>query len=224
MGNDSILDKYLNEIGNTQLLTDEEEQQLALRIDAGDDKAIDRLVGANLRYVVTIARQYERQGLSNEDLISEGNMGLMKAAARFSSSAKKRFVVFAAPYIRQAIEQAISRVDKDLQAKEKPTNGKSAGCRSLDESLPRGSRNNYTLLNVLEDTTSPHADAATELVLSDDMQQAVRRLDERQQEVISRYFGIDCERQTMAEIGREMGLKRERVRQIRDQALRKLRK
>ena len=103
MGNDSILDKYLNEIGNTQLLTDEEEQQLALRIDAGDDKAIDRLVGANLRYVVTIARQYERQGLSNEDLISEGNMGLMKAAARFSSSANKRFVVFAAPYIRQAI-------------------------------------------------------------------------------------------------------------------------
>ena len=182
------------------------------------------LVTDNLGYVITLARQYHSEILSTDDLVSEGTIGMMKAAQKFDASRGKPFVTFAAPYIRQAIEQAISRVDKDLQAKEKPTNGKSAGCRSLDESLPRGSRNNYTLLNVLEDTSSPHADAATELVLSDDMLQAVSRLDKRQQEVISRYFGIDCERQSMAEIGCEMGLKRERVRQIRDQALRKLRK
>ena len=94
--------------------------------------------------------------------------------------------------------------------------------RSTDESLPRGSRNNYTLLNVLEDKDSPRADAASEQMLSDDMLQGLGRLDERQQAVVSRYFGIDRERQTMAEIGQELGLKRERVRQIRNQALRKL--
>lgn len=94
--------------------------------------------------------------------------------------------------------------------------------RSTDESLPRGSRNNYTLLNVLEDTSSPRADASIEQTLSDDMLQGISRLDERQQAVIRRYYGIGCERQTMAEIALELGLKRERVRQIRNQALRKL--
>ncbi len=170
----------------------------------------NKLVTDNLGYVITLARQYKSDILSTDDLISEGTIGMMKAAQKYDPQRGKPFVTFAAPYIRQAIEQAISRLDT-------PTD-----VRSTDESLPRGSRNNYTLLNVLEDKDSPRADAASEQMLSDDMLQGLGRLDERQQAVVSRYFGIDRERQTMAEIGQELGLKRERVRQIRNQALRKL--
>lgn len=170
----------------------------------------NKLVTDNLGYVITLARQYKSDILSTDDLISEGTIGMMKAAQKYDPQRGKPFVTFAAPYIRQAIEQAISRLDT-------PTD-----VRSTDESLPRGSRNNYTLLNVLEDKDSPRADAASEQMLSDDMLQGLGRLDERQQAVVSRYFGIDRERQTMAEIGQELGLKRERVRQIRNKALRKL--
>lgn len=170
----------------------------------------NKLVTDNLGYVITLARQYKSDILSTDDLISEGTIGMMKAAQKYDPQRGKPFVTFAAPYIRQAIEQAISRLDT-------PTD-----VRSTDESLPRGSRNNYTLLNVLEDKDSPRADAASEQMLSDDMLRGLGRLDERQQAVVSRYFGIDRERQTMAEIGLELGLKRERVRQIRNQALRKL--
>ena len=170
----------------------------------------NKLVTDNLGYVITLARQYKSDILSTDDLISEGTIGMMKAAQKNDPQRGKPFVTFAAPYIRQAIEQAISRLDT-------PTD-----VRSTDESLPRGSRNNYTLLNVLEDKDSPRADAASEQMLSDDMLRGLGRLDERQQAVVSRYFGIDRERQTMAEIGQELGLKRERVRQIRNQALRKL--
>jgi len=170
----------------------------------------NKLVTDNLGYVITLARQYKSDILSTDDLISEGTIGMMKAAKKYDPQRGKPFVTFAAPYIRQAIEQAISRLDT-------PTD-----VRSTDESLPRGSRNNYTLLNVLEDKDSPRADAASEQMLSDDMLRGLGRLDERQQAVVSRYFGIDRERQTMAEIGQELGLKRERVRQIRNQALRKL--
>ena len=170
----------------------------------------NKLVTDNLGYVITLARQYKSDILSTADLISEGTIGMMKAAQKYDPQRGKPFVTFAAPYIRQAIEQAISRLDT-------PTD-----VRSTDESLPRGSRNNYTLLNVLEDKDSPRADAASEQMLSDDMLRGLGRLDERQQAVVSRYFGIDRERQTMAEIGQELGLKRERVRQIRNQALRKL--
>ncbi len=170
----------------------------------------NKLVTDNLGYVITLARQYKSDILSTDDLISEGTIGMMKAAQKYDPQRGKPFVTFAAPYIRQAIEQAISRLDT-------PTD-----VRSTDESLPRGSRNNYTLLNVLEDKDSPRADAASEQMLSDDMLRGLGRLDERQQAVVCRYFGIDRERQTMAEIGQELGLKRERVRQIRNQALRKL--
>ena len=170
----------------------------------------NKLVTDNLGYVITLARQYKSDILSTDDLISEGTIGMIKAAQKYDPQRGKPFVTFAAPYIRQAIEQAISRLDT-------PTD-----VRSTDESLPRGSRNNYTLLNVLEDKDSPRADAASEQMLSDDMLRGLGRLDERQQAVVSRYFGIDRERQTMAEIGQELGLKRERVRQIRNQALRKL--
>ena len=171
----------------------------------------NNLVTDNLGYVITLARQYKSDILSTDDLISEGTIGMMKAAQKYDPERGKPFVTFAAPYIRQAIEQAIKKLDTETDV------------RSTDESLPRGSRNNYTLLNVLEDKDSPRADAALEQSLSDDMLASMDKLDERQQAVIKRYYGVDCERQTMAEIGVAMGLKRERVRQIRNQALRKLR-
>lgn len=172
----------------------------------------DKLITDNLGYVITLARQYKSEILSTDDLVSEGVIGMMKAAEKYDASRGKPFVTFAAPYIREAIERAIGKLDTDIDL------------RSTDESLPVGSRNNYTLLNVLEDKGSPRADASAELTLSDEMMAGISRLDERQQAVISRYYGIDCERQTMAEIGEVLGLKRERVRQIRNQALRKLKR
>jgi len=176
-------------------------------------KEQEKLVTANMGYLITLARQYKSDVLSTDDLISEGSIGLMKAATKYDPSRGKPFVTFAAPYIRRSIEAAISRLETETDV------------RSTDESLPIGSRNNYTLLNVLEDVNAPRADAATEEAsLSDDMVRFVNTLDERQQAVITRYYGIEAERQTMAEIGEALGLKRERVRQVRDQALRKLRR
>lgn len=176
-------------------------------------KEQDKLVTANMGYVVTLARQYKSDILSTDDLVSEGAIGLMKAAEKYDSSKGKPFVTFAAPYIRRAIEKAISRLTTDIDT------------RSTDESLPVGSRNNYTLLNVLEDKNAVRADAAVEeITLTDDLLKCMNVLNEREQRVVNLYYGNGYERQTMAEIAETMGLKRERVRQVRDQALRKLRK
>lgn len=176
-------------------------------------KEQDKLVTANMGYVVTLARQYHSDVLTTDDLVSEGAIGLMKAAEKFDASRGKPFVTFAAPYIRRVIEKAIGQLETDVNM------------RSTDESIPVGSRNNYTLLNVLEDPDAPRADVVVEqATLSDDLLQGISLLDSRQQEVVKRYYGVEQERQTMAEIAVAMGLKRERVRQVRDQALRKLRK
>ena len=176
-------------------------------------KEQDKLVTANMGYVVTLARQYKSDILSTDDLVSEGAIGLMKAAEKYDASKGKPFVTFAAHYIRRAIEKAISRLTTDIDT------------RSTDESLPVGSRNNYTLLNVLEDKNAVRADAAVEeITLTDDLLKCMNVLNEREQRVVNLYYGNGYERQTMAEIAETMGLKRERVRQVRDQALRKLRK
>ena len=176
-------------------------------------KEQDKLVTANMGYVVTLARQYKSEILSTDDLVSEGAIGLMKAAEKYDASKGKPFVTFAAPYIRRAIEKAISRLTTDIDT------------RSTDESLPIGSRNNFTLLNVLEDKSAMKADATVEeSTLTDDLLKCLDVLNEREQRVINLYYGNGYERQTMAEIAETMGLKRERVRQVRDQALRKLRK
>ena len=176
-------------------------------------KEQDKLVTANMGYVVTLARQYKSDILSTDDLVSEGAIGLMKAAEKYDASKGKPFVTFAAPYIRRAIEKAISRLATDIDT------------RSTDESLPIGSRNNYTLLNVLEDKNALQADATVEeATLTDDLLKCMNVLNEREQRVINLYYGNGYERQTMAEIAETMELKRERVRQVRDQALRKLKK
>ena len=176
-------------------------------------KEQDKLVTANMGYVVTLARQYKSDILSTDDLVSEGAIGLMKAAEKYDASKGKPFVTFAAPYIRRAIEKAISRLATDIDT------------RSTDESLPIGSRNNYTLLNVLEDKNALQADATVEkATLTDDLLKCMNVLNEREQRIINLYYGNGYERQTMAEIAETMELKRERVRQVRDQALRKLKK
>ena len=176
-------------------------------------KQRDELVSKNIGYVVTLARQYSCELLSTDDLISEGSIGMIKAAEKFDPSKGKPFVTFAAPYIRHSIEEAIRKVTGDIPV------------LSTDESLPVGSKNNYTLLHVLEDKDAPKADQSLEQnALSDDLVRAIVFLNEREQAVIRAFFGVDTERQTMAEIGETLGVKRERVRQIRDKALRKLRK
>jgi RNA polymerase primary sigma factor len=176
-------------------------------------KEQDKLVTANMGYVVTLARQYKSEILYTDDLVSEGAIGLMKAAEKYDASKGKPFVTFAAPYIRRAIEKAIGRLSTDIDT------------RSTDESLPVGSRNNFTLLNVLEDKNALQADATVEeATLTDDLLKCLNVLNEREQRVINLYYGNGYERQTMAEIAETMDLKRERVRQIRDQALRKLKK
>ena len=176
-------------------------------------KEQDKLVTANMGYVITLARQYKSDILSTDDLVSEGTIGLMKAAEKYDASKGKPFVTFAAPYIRRAIEKAIGRLSTDIDT------------RSTDESLPIGSRNNFTLLNVLEDKSAMKADATVEeSTLTDDLLKCLDVLNEREQRVINLYYGNGYERQTMAEIAEAMDLKRERVRQIRDQALRKLKK
>ena len=176
-------------------------------------KEQDKLVTANMGYVITLARQYKSEILSTDDLISEGAIGMMKAAEKYDASKGKPFVTFAAPYIRRAIEKAIERLTTDIDT------------RSTDESLPIGSRNNFTLLNVLEDKNAMKADATVEeATLTDDLLQYLSVLNEREQRVVNLYYGNGYERQTMAEIAEAMGLKRERVRQVRDQAIRKLRR
>ena len=173
----------------------------------------DTLITGNMGYVVTLARQYKSELLSTDDLVSEGCIGLMKAADKFDPNRGKPFVTFAAPYIRQSIEEAISRITGEVPV------------MSTDESLPVGSNNNFPLLNVLEDPDAPRADHALEQhTLSDELAEAISTLTEREQAVVRRFFGIDYQRMTMAEIGEELGLKRERVRQIRDKAMRKLKK
>ncbi len=173
----------------------------------------DALITGNMGYVVTLARQYKCELLSTDDLISEGSIGLMKAADKFDSNRGKPFVTFAAPYIRKSIEEAINRVTGEPPI------------MSTDESLPIGSKNNFTLLNVLEDKDAPKADYTLEQnTLSDELVKAISTLNDREQAVVKRFFGIDSQRMTMAEIGEELGLKRERVRQIRDTAMRKLRR
>jgi RNA polymerase primary sigma factor len=216
---DSILNKYLDEIGREQLLTEEQESRLSARILQGDERALNRLIEANLRFVVVIARQYQGQGLSMEDLVSEGNLGLMKAARKFDATRGLRFVNYAVVFIRQQIEKAV-RKESDEQRVESTRDGQT---RSVD--APLGSKANVSLLSVLVNADSPQADQRVyNANLEDAIERSLQTLNERETTVINAFFGIGEERQTMAEIAERMSLKRERVRQIRDRAVRRLKK
>lgn len=217
---------YLDSIGNNSVLSDEKEKQLAEKIKTGDLEAVDQLVSANLKYVVTLANQYARQGVSVDDLVAEGNIGLLKAARKYGNSPDKRFVAFAAPYIREYMERAIDqqtgfkRMPMTEAAKVEHLRSK---MMSVSEPIPAGSQNGFSLLNVLED---PHAKSADENIeratLSAELVKVMSILNDREREVLDGFYGLSGERLTMAEIGEKMQLKRERVRQVRDTALRKL--
>ena len=213
---ESGLNRYLDEIGRESLLSADEERDLAIKIQQGDSKALNRLVEANLRFVVSIASQYKGKGLQMDDLVSEGNIGLMKAATRFNPDKGARFVSYAVVHVRQQIEKA-------LDQQTEPPRGLKQKATSVD--APLGHRTNMSLLSVLVNQDAPFAD---ERVHSEAIEEAVEfalgSLDQRESRVVNAFFGIDQEHETMAEIAEDMDLKRERVRQIRDKAVKKLRK
>ena len=223
---DSALNRYLDEIGKEQLLTNEEERQLAERIANGDSRALSKLVEANLKFVVTVARQYKGKGVAMEDLVSEGNIGLMKAAAKFDASKGVRFVNYAVVHIRLAIEKAIDQQGGLYQV---PKDVKQDLARQqsipLSVDAPLGHRTNMSLLSVLVNKDAPLADERVHSeAIEDAIEYALGTLDDRERRVVNAFFGIDQEHETMAEIAEDMDLKRERVRQIRDKSVRKLRK
>ena len=216
---DSILNKYLDEIGREQLLSQEEEARLSARVLKGDERALNKLIEANLRFVIVIARQYQGQGLSMEDLVSEGNLGLMKAAGKYDATRGLRFVNYAVVFIRRQIEKALQKESAE-QRVESTRDGQT---RSVD--APLGSKANVSLLSVLVNTNSPQADQRVyDASIESAIEYAIHSLDERERQVINAYFGIGQDHMTMAEIADDMQLKRERVRQIRDKAIRHLRK
>ncbi len=258
------LDLYLHEINKTPLLTRDEEQELARRVQQGDPEALDQLVRANLRFVVSIAKQYANQGLSLEDLINDGNVGLIKAAHRFDPERGYKFISYAVWWIRQAMLQSLAEHSRIVRL---PLNragtlyriGKVA--RQLDQELGRApspeeiaerldispqeveetmsianthvslddpysdDRDDNALVDYLTDENQPSPDEATwERALSEDMEKALATLSEREQKILRLYFGIGGrEPMTLEEIGREMGLTRERIRQIKEKAIARLR-
>lgn len=217
------LSTYLNEIGKEKHLTAEEERELAERIHKGDSRAIDKLTQANLTFVVSMARQYKDSGLAMEDLVSEGNIGMLQAATRFDGREGKRFVTFAAPYIREAIEKAIDqqsllyRVPKDVMD---AARARQIG-RPLSIDAPVGGSAELSLGRVIPDKNASHPDENLyDGLLKDELVKLLDQLDSREREVVQRFYGLGVASLTMAEIGKELGLKRERVRQIRDKAVR----
>ncbi len=256
------LDKYLQEIGREELITVEEEVELAQRIKQGDKVALEKLTKANLRFVVSVAKQYQNQGLSLPDLINEGNLGLIKAAEKFDETRGFKFISYAVWWIRQSILQALAeqsrivrlplnqvgslnKINKALSSfeqehKRKPTSEelakqldlpedkvietlKVAGRQvSVDAPLPNGEDN--TLLEVLVNSNLPNTDSILiDESLSTEIERALATLTEREREIVKYFFGISCKEKTLEEIGNEFDLTRERVRQIKEKAIRRLR-
>lgn len=217
--NDNVLNKYLDEINRESLLSEKEECELSARILRGDSRALNRLVEANLRFVVSIARQYQGKGLSMEDLVSEGNIGLMKAASRYDATRGPRFVNYAVVHIRRQIEKALKAESAEQRVESRP----GGETRSVD--APLGAKSNMSLLSVLADSNTPMADSRVyNSAVERAVEHALTSLDDRESRVVNAYYGIGQENLTLAEIADDMGLRRERVRQIRDRALRRMKK
>ena len=224
----SINEKYIEEIVQEQLLSNEEEQVLAAKIKLGDAKALEKLTKANLKFVVSLAHHYKNQGLGEDDLVSEGNIGMMHAAQKFDGTKGIRFVSYAAPYIKKAMEEAIKeqtalyKLPKDEKSK---FERKRTHAISIDQPIPVGSSNNFTLQHVLENEDAPQADEhLNKELLNFEIKKGLNELSEREKRIIIAIYGLNGTHYTMAEIAENMGLKRERVRQIRNKALRKLHK
>lgn len=258
------LEKYLQEIGKVDLLTPEEEVDLAKRIKQGDQMALEQLTKANLRFVVSVAKQYQNQGLSLSDLINEGNLGLIKAAQRFDETRGFKFISYAVWWIRQSILQALaeqSRIvrlplnkvgslnkinrafseleqefERDPSAEElasvleisasevETTLGVAARHISVDAPFVEGEDN--SLLDVLKNNKTPETDRHLEYVdsLRKEIERSLSTLTPRQADVVKLYFGIGLEHpMSLEDIGKQFDLTRERVRQIKDKAINKLR-
>jgi RNA polymerase primary sigma factor len=256
------LDKYLQEIGKEDLITVEEEVELAQRIKKGDQKALEKLTRANLRFVVSVAKQYQNQGLSLPDLINEGNLGLIKAAEKFDETRGFKFISYAVWWIRQSILQALaeqsrivrlplnqvgslnkinkafSKFEQEHERKPSPeeladslelpadkvadTLRVSGRHISVDAPFVDGEDN--SLLDVLVNDDSPIADRSLlNESLTKEIDRALATLTERESDIIKLFFGIGIQEMTLEEIGEKFGLTRERVRQIKEKAIRRLR-
>ncbi len=257
------LEKYLQEIGKVELITPEEEVKLATLIKQGDQRALDRLTKANLRFVVSVAKQYQNQGLSLPDLINEGNVGLIKAAQRFDETRGFKFISYAVWWIRQSILQALAeqsrivrlplnkvgltnRIQKaysqlEQQFEREPsaeelaemlemdleevasTLGINSRHVSMDSPLSEGEEN--TLIDVLENPNAEKTDNELDHKesLKTEIDRSLKTLTERQKEVICFFFGIGVDHpMSLEDIGEKFNLTRERVRQIKDKAITKL--
>ena len=257
------LEKYLQEISKEEMISTEEEVELAQRIKNGDREALERLTRANLRFVVSVAKQYQNQGLTLADLINEGNMGLIKAAERFDETRGFKFISYAVWWIRQNILQAIadqsrivrvplnqvgsaSKINKLLNKFEQENERRPSieeiqeqidlPLEKIDEALSAGNSHHVSvdapfvdgddssLIDVLINEDSPTAD--NHLVLESlrtEIQKVLNTLSERERTIIEAFYGINQPEMTLDEIGEKQGLTRERVRQIKEKAIRRLR-
>lgn len=256
------LDKYLQEIGKEELITVEEEVELAQRIKKGDQAALEKLTRANLRFVVSVAKQYQNQGLSLPDLINEGNLGLIKAAEKFDETRGFKFISYAVWWIRQSILQALaeqsrivrlplnqvgslnkinkaySKFEQEHERKpspeeladslelpaEKVSDTLRVSGRHVSVDAPFVDGEDNSLLDVLVNNDSPNADRSLiQESLAREIHRALATLTEREADIIRLFFGIGCQEMTLEEIGERFGLTRERVRQIKEKAIRRLR-
>lgn len=259
------LEKYLHEISREGLITAEEEVELAKKIKAGDDAALDKMVRANLRFVVSVSKQYQNQGLSLPDLINEGNLGLIKAAQRFDETRGFKFISYAVWWIRQSILQALIEqprvvrvpmnkatiynkiqraiVDFEQQNQREPSNDELAELLDmkpeelsmlratlsyhLSVDTPIGDDDDTTSLDLMTDNTlgNPEKNLIDES-LHDELEHALQSLTDRERDILKLYFGINEFNQSYSldEIGLKLNLTRERVRQLKDKAIRKMRR
>ena len=255
------MDKYLQEIGHEELISVEEEVELAQRIKQGDDAALEKLTRANLRFVVSVAKQYQNQGLTLPDLINEGNLGLIKAARKFDETRGFKFISYAVWWIRQSILQALaeqsrivrlplnqvgslnkiskalSKFEQENERRPSPEELAEAldvpvdkiadtmkvNTRHISMDAPFVEGEDNSLLDVLTNDDSPMADAGlNQESLSNEVERALRQLSERERDILKMFFGIGCQEMTLEEIGEKFDLTRERVRQIKEKAIRRL--
>ena len=256
------LDKYLQEISKEEMVSAEEEVELAQLIRKGDKKALERLTRANLRFVVSVAKQYQNQGLSLPDLINEGNLGLLKAAERFDETRGFKFISYAVWWIRQSILQAISeqsrivrlplnqvgsvnKINREISKfeqenerrpsvheiadnidlpHEKIDDAMNISGRHLSVDAPFSDAEDGSLLDVLINEDIPPTDVSlVSESLKSEIQAALSVLNERERNVVEASYGLGMQELTLEEIGEKYGLSRERVRQIKEKAIRKLR-
>ncbi len=258
------LEKYLQEIGKVELISPEEEVKLAVRIKQGDQKALEKLTKANLRFVVSVAKQYQNQGLTLPDLINEGNLGLIKAAQRFDETRGFKFISYAVWWIRQSIlqslaeqsrivrlplnkvgltnriQKAYSQLEQEFEREpsaeelaemleldiEEVTSTLGIGARHVSVDTPLSEGEDNTLLDVLENPNAERTEMNIEHKesLKQEIDRSLKSLTERQKEVICFFFGIGIDHpMSLEDIGQRFNLTRERVRQIKDKAITKLR-